>query len=459
MNNINNPEKILLISSRADPAGTLIHHEIMRILRERPDLERRYQHRQFDERLIYVDGQSLKTDAVLIIFLSRHSSKDPRAVLTVHVTGNFGQADYGGVPGTLTPAAPRMMHAILNRLHEEVPEGYEVTYEATHHGPTSIPVQSCFVEVGSTETEWNDRIAAAAVARAVIGAEPGDVIPLAGFGGTHYAKRQTEITLTTRGGFGHIMPTRDLIHLDYAMFSAIITQSGAEAIYIDRKSVSRDELRLIEQYAVDLNIPIVGQSDLTGLKNLPFKEFTNILALAQESLPGSSVTLHALNRAMDPIIVTVSTDLIAEAAKVNSPALSSGLDLLPVAHLSGNGVAFSHIFITSQEYRCSVEEKITDLCTEIICSYYGDSATISGDIFSSKGDNDSKNTKSAEISITEKRFSPRIATELGITPGKDFGRLAAGKTLTIDDQVVTPDQVFVETVRKIRMYRDNQSQV
>mgnify|MGYP001136811958 CR=1 FL=1 len=62
------------------------------------------------------------------------------------------------------------MHALINRLIIHAPEGYEVMYEATHHGPTDIPLPSCFIELGSTEKEWNDRIAARAVAQAVLDA-------------------------------------------------------------------------------------------------------------------------------------------------------------------------------------------------------------------------------------------------------------------------------------------------
>ncbi|MFH0967091.1 MAG: D-aminoacyl-tRNA deacylase, partial [Methanobacteriota archaeon] len=273
MNNINVPKQILLVSSRSDPAGSMIHEEVKKLLVQRPDLEDRYLHRQFDERLIYIDGPSLDTSADCIIFLSRHASKEPRPILTVHVTGNYGPADYGGAPGTLTKAATGMMHAILNRLASDLPAGYAISYEATHHGPTLVPVPSCFVEVGSTEVEWQDRSAAAAVARAVISARPKEVIPLAGFGGTHYAKRQTEITLMTRGGFGHIIPTRALIYLTKNLFTDIVRDSGAVAIYIDRKSVKKDDIRRIEEYANELKLPVVGQSDLIGFKNISFKDY------------------------------------------------------------------------------------------------------------------------------------------------------------------------------------------
>ena len=39
---------------------------------------------------------------------------------------------------------------------------------------------------------------------------PVNPVPLIGFGGTHYATRETEIALTSRGAFGHIAHTREI---------------------------------------------------------------------------------------------------------------------------------------------------------------------------------------------------------------------------------------------------------
>ena len=90
------------------------------------------------------------------------------------------------------------------------PPGYDACYEVTHHGPTELRLPSFFVEIGSTEKEWIDDKAGLAVAESVLLADPGPAIPLIGFGGTHYARRQTEIALSTQGAFGHIAHTREI---------------------------------------------------------------------------------------------------------------------------------------------------------------------------------------------------------------------------------------------------------
>ena len=424
-------DMILLVSSRSDPAGSLIHEEVKRLLAQRPDLAGRFQHRQFDERLIYIDGPSLNTDADCIIFLSRHASKEPRPVFTVHVTGNFGPAEYGGTPETLTDAATGMMHAIMNRLACEVREPYTVSYEATHHGPTQVPVPSCFVEIGSTEAEWNDRNAASGVARAVINAVPGDVIPLAGFGGTHYAKRQTEITLTTRGGFGHIMPTRDLKHLTRELFSTIVKSSGAQAVYIDRKSVIKEEIRRIEGYASNLDLPVVGQSDLTGLKNLSFHGYIQILQVARSILPDSSITIHALNHTDHMVPISIPSDLIAEAGKTDPTDLIAGFELLPVARLSGKGIAFYPTFITNQEHLSHISDDLIHLCVSILLRNC--ECTIDGDY----------------LIIRKPRFDPEKAQSLGVPAGSSYGRLMAGEEIQIDGVTITPTMVMSISEKRI----------
>ena len=424
-NNSPHITKILLASSRSDPAGSLIHEEVMRILDKQPELSDRYLHRQFDERLIYIDGPSFNITADLIIFLSRHASVDPRPVLTVHVTGNFGTADFGGEPGCITPAATAMMHALLNRLAKESPDGFEVSYEATHHGPTGLSIPSCFIELGSTATEWNDRNAAAAVARAVIGAEEReDIIKIAGFGGTHYAKRQTEITLTTRGGFGHIMPTRDLDYLDERMFSDIIHSSSAEAVYIDKKSVPKETIRLVTGMAKEHSLPVISQSDIIGMKSLPFTGYKKILALADQILPGASIDIHALNCTDDLTQFSIPADLIAEAEKVDTVALKEGLDTMQVVRLSGKGIALYHIFIGNRNGMSNSSHQLIHLCVSIIQK------------------NCTSRIDGENLIIQKLKFDPVRAQKLGLSAGPEFGKLMRGERVTIDGRIITPEMVM-----------------
>jgi D-aminoacyl-tRNA deacylase len=440
---------ILLVSSLADPAGTLIHEEVRKILDKNPHLQTRYLHKQFDERLIYLNGQALETEADLIIFLSRHSSKEPRSVLTVHVTGNFGEAVFGGSPGTLTPAATAMMYAIMNGLAREVPAGYEVTYEATHHGPTALSTPSCFVEVGSGEQEWQDRNAAAAVARAVIGANPGDVICLAGFGGTHYAQRQTEITLTTRGGFGHIMPTRDLLHLTRDLFNTIIESSDADAVYIDKKSVSNGDFQKITNYALEIGIPVIGQAVLQEIGDLPLDYYLRLLKMSQDIISDPHIHLHYFQPILEPMIITLPGELIEISSRIAQDTFFSGLDGLPIVHISGNGKICLPQFIVEKEKTDMCLKKIIELCISLLLEKYQHNIRISNSITRYIYDTSDYSLPHGELVITEEKFDPSKAKSLGINPGKDFGRLCCGETIIIDGEKITPDLVHIQYERRI----------
>ncbi len=156
--------RIALVNSRQDKAGLNIRHHIGHLLDNGNGTPWRengcsYDFYDVEERLIHAEGIDKRVDADLIIFLSRHASVNPVPVLTVHVTGNFGVAELGGTARTLAPAAPGMMQATLRALARHCPEGYRVSYEVTHHGPTGLSLPSFFVEIGSTEKEWTDPVA------------------------------------------------------------------------------------------------------------------------------------------------------------------------------------------------------------------------------------------------------------------------------------------------------------
>lgn len=188
--------------------------------------------------------------ASLIIFASKHRSKDMRAILTVHSTGNANEAKFGGAPKRLSQAAPQAVRSLLRSLKTlAINEDYEVTLECTHHGPSDIDVPSVFIELGSNEVQWLDEVAGRIVANAILLLKD-DGSPVAvGFGGTHYAPRQTALILSTDITFGHIFPTHALHDIDESMVKQAFERSGADFAYLDRKSmkgIERDNLiRLI----------------------------------------------------------------------------------------------------------------------------------------------------------------------------------------------------------------------
>ncbi|HEY6586445.1 MAG TPA: D-aminoacyl-tRNA deacylase, partial [Candidatus Methanoperedens sp.] len=107
---------------------------------------------EIEESLIFQDGLDKKLaglgyPASLMIFASKHRSKDLRAILTVHSTGNVNEAKFGGIPRKLSTAAPQAVRSLLRSLKILAGnEDYEVTLECTHHGPSDLDIPSVFIE-------------------------------------------------------------------------------------------------------------------------------------------------------------------------------------------------------------------------------------------------------------------------------------------------------------------------
>ena len=164
-------------------------------------------------------------NAQLIIFISRHSSQSGKPTLSVHTTGNFGEAGLGGLPRTLSVAPAIAMQTALRalyRLRQEMNLDYEVSYECTHHGP-SLKVPVMFVELGSSEPQWNDSKAAQAVGDAAVSAivnfSASGGSSVIGMGGTHYNQKFTRMALAGEAVFGHMVPKYAISTIDSEMLS------------------------------------------------------------------------------------------------------------------------------------------------------------------------------------------------------------------------------------------------
>jgi D-aminoacyl-tRNA deacylase len=151
-------------------------------------------------------------DAKLFVFISRHSSQSGKPTLSVHAPGNFARAELGGLPRLVSVAPASVMSDALKTLQQNKSAlrlNYEISYECTHHGP-SLDVPTMFVELGSSELQWQDSTAAEAVANAAMEAIANFANPAAsavlGIGGPHYSEKFTRMALTGKAIFGHIIP-------------------------------------------------------------------------------------------------------------------------------------------------------------------------------------------------------------------------------------------------------------
>ncbi|HMK16519.1 MAG TPA: D-aminoacyl-tRNA deacylase, partial [Methanomicrobiales archaeon] len=259
--------RVAVINSAQDEAGRNIRRHLEELLTASPSgpagegvMPVSFGFHEVEGRLIHAGGVDRGLTADLVLFISRHTSRDPSPVLTVHVTGNLAGAELGGEPRALPPACPLWMQAVLRELRARAPPGYAVSYEVTHHGPTELATPSFFVEIGSTAVEWADPRAGRAVAESILAARPADdALNLIGFGGNHYAARETEIGCTSRGAFGHIAHSREVPGLDREMAALMRDRSRAVAAYIDRKALGPREVSRLEEILGGMELPILSE--------------------------------------------------------------------------------------------------------------------------------------------------------------------------------------------------------
>ncbi len=428
---------ITFINSRQDLAGTNIREHLLLLLGEerRWPLAERHTLRFFevDERLIYQERIDTEVEADLIVFISRHSSRHPVPALTVHVTGNFGTADLGGEARALAPAAPDWMHALLRNLKRNAPDGYRVSYEVTHHGPTALATPSLFIEIGSTHAEWTDPAAGKAVAESILSAERGETIPLIGFGGTHYAVRQTEIALQSRAAFGHIAPSRQIPTLDLEMIRAMAEQSRAVAAYVDKKAVTKAEETALDDLLARVGIPRLTEGEILEIGTLEWETYLRIRRLAEEILPGSRIHIHTLPGQGRPVPVSVAPELIEEVIKSYKEDFLQSLSEMPAIHLSKGSEEVAATFITYESEEPRLANDLTTLCVKLLL--ISESTVVDGD----------------RLLIRKARFDPEEARRRGVPPGPLFGKLAGGREIEIEGQLITPAMVQTISERVIHL--------
>lgn len=270
-----------LVASEADEASRRQREELLRVAPWTPEerFDGREAWRLRDLILVTIADLHLYRDHLerdlaasfdgpidLVVYLSKHRSESGRPSLTVHPIGNPGPAEFGGQPGTLVPAAPAWMTAALRGLRREARgQGYDVTFEATHHGPY-LTVPTFYIEQGSTEREWADEAAARTVALAVLGMAPVEDPVAIGLGGGHYVPRHTDLALTKRIAFGHLLPS-------YALETGAVDRidqaaertPNARVAYIHRKALPTPVLRKVEERIETLGLRSVREADLAPL--------------------------------------------------------------------------------------------------------------------------------------------------------------------------------------------------
>lgn len=251
---------ICIVTSSADPAGV----NFRKVFKERfggANQEGNFFLVEINERSPF--AQKLP-EAELYIFASRHAAESGKKALCVHATGNWSQAVVGGNPQELSFTDPSLMKSVfLEMAKEKEKRGlteYDLTLECTHHGPTDLKKPSFFVEVGSTQTEWNDMRAIESVVDALLRAPRVKWKTAVGFGGGHYPIKLTEIESKTDIALGHICPKYETP--DFGMIKQAVQKCGAELLVIEWKGTNQQQHELITEAAEKLGILLLRTEKL-----------------------------------------------------------------------------------------------------------------------------------------------------------------------------------------------------
>ncbi len=205
-----------------------------------------------DEEAIYTESLDLskinKYD--FVIFASRHKSESKEKTLSIHAPGNWKNADFGGKPGMICKTSALFQKQFFEMLHKNVKEydlkDYKLTLECTHHGPL-IDKPCLFVEIGSTETEWNDRRAAFIMAKTIketmdsFHENPYNEVAI-GIGGPHYCPNFNKIQLNSNVAISHVIPEYALPLTEEMLKQAITkTQEEIDFAVLDWKGLGKKE--------------------------------------------------------------------------------------------------------------------------------------------------------------------------------------------------------------------------
>lgn len=204
--------------------------------------------------IVFVEGLDQNFSNCSYIFISRHRAESGIPSLTSHFTGNFGAATFGGNPHEIARYSPSMLKSYmieLNSMRGAIDDSYNITIEATHHGPTDLQWPVLFVELGSSEKEWGDTKAAERIATALM-ASLKSPVPCSkcaiGVGGTHYPDKLNKYLLDTDICLGPVIPKYALEHLDEALLNQMVSKSTTkvESAIVDRKGLGEHKDRVLQ---------------------------------------------------------------------------------------------------------------------------------------------------------------------------------------------------------------------
>jgi D-aminoacyl-tRNA deacylase len=244
----------LLVAYQNDPAGNNMANFISQDMKKDGEI---YRGQNFD--LVVIPTPAISADWLEekysydgFVFLSKHAAESGVLALTCHSTGNFSDAKFGGNKRQVAIPHPNLQKSYLQRLWQKRDNfsDFQITIEATHHGPTALNKPAIFIEIGTTEKQWNDVPLCNSIAKIVV-----DVVkdnqksnPVAiCFGGTHYPDKFTNELIHGKFALGTVVPKHALDFLDRELFSHILERNKmAKAALLDWGGLGPNKQKVLD---------------------------------------------------------------------------------------------------------------------------------------------------------------------------------------------------------------------
>lgn len=251
----------LLVAYDQDPAGHNMAKFISKDMTKEGNI---YRGKKYD--LVIIPSPAISADWLEqkysydgYVFLSKHAAESEVLALTCHSTGNFSEAKFGGNPRQVAIPHPFIQKKYLQSLWDEKNNfsEFQITIEATHHGPTALNKPALFIEIGTSEKQWTDESLCNSIAKIVQGVMNNEISPspvAICFGGTHYPERFTKELLEGKFSLGTVMPKHALDFLDESLFEHILKRNmQATAALLDWDGLGPNKQKVVN---------LLGKTDL-----------------------------------------------------------------------------------------------------------------------------------------------------------------------------------------------------
>ncbi len=244
----------LLVAYQSDPAGSNLAHHISQTMKQDGKI---YRGKNYDlvvipTPVIAADWLEEKYSYDGFVFLSKHASETGTLALTCHSTGNFSEALFGGRPRQVAIPHPHLQKSYMQALWAKRKDfaEFEITIEVTHHGPTALNKPALFIEIGTTEKQWNDKTLCSSVAKIVedvMSKTPDRHDVAMCFGGTHYPEKFTKELIEGKYALGTVIPKHALDFVDKKLFSHILERNKeAKCALVDWSGLGKNKQKIVD---------------------------------------------------------------------------------------------------------------------------------------------------------------------------------------------------------------------